>query len=150
LSEVYFTDIVEDREGNLWFGSNNGLYCMKGNPDDAITNLIHYAYDPEYKNSLSINSIKSLYVDRSDNLWIGTENGGLNLFDRANNRFWHYEKDDYDPKSLNNESIQTIYQDRIGNLWIGTFTGGLNIAMGNRDAIISYQNLPGAPFSHLR
>ncbi len=147
MSEVYFTDIVEDREGNLWFGSNNGLYCMKGNPDDAITNLIHYAYDPEYKNSLSINSIKSLYVDRSDNLWIGTENGGLNLFDRANNRFWHYEKDDYDPKSLNNESIQTIYQDRIGNLWIGTFTGGLNIAMGNRDAIISYQNLPGAPFS---
>ena len=62
-------------------------------------------------------------------------------------RFWHYRKDDYDPKSLNNESIQAIYQDKSGNLWIGTFTGGLNIAMKNRDAIILYQTLPGAPYS---
>ena len=147
LSDISFRDMTEDREGNLWFGSNVGLYCMKSNSDDKNTNLIHYSYDPKDKYSLSINQIKSLYVDNSDNLWIGTENGGLNLFDRDNNRFWHYFKDDYDPKSLNNESIQTIYQDRIGNLWIGTFTGGLNIAMGKRDAIISYQNLPGAPFS---
>jgi ligand-binding sensor domain-containing protein/signal transduction histidine kinase len=147
LSNTDFTDMVQDHEGNLWFGSNKGLYCMKGNPDDTISNLVHYKYDPEYINNLSINSIKSLYVDRSDNLWIGTENGGLFLFDRTYNKFWHYRKDDYDPKSLNNQSIQTIYQDRTGNLWIGTFTGGLNIAMENRDAIISYQNLPGATFS---
>jgi signal transduction histidine kinase/ligand-binding sensor domain-containing protein len=147
LSGINFTDIAEDKSGNLWFGSTAGLYCLKNNPEARITGLIHYGFDPRDKFSLSINQVKSLYVDYSDNLWIGTENGGLNLFDRGHKRFWHYRKDDYDPKSLNNESIQTIYQDKIGNLWIGTFTGGLNISMQNRDAIISYQNLPGAPFS---
>ena len=48
---------------------------------------------------------------------------------------------------MNNESIEAICQDKTGNLWFGTYTGGLNIAMKNRDAIIKYQNLPGAPFS---
>jgi ligand-binding sensor domain-containing protein/signal transduction histidine kinase len=147
LSDINFEDMAEDKEGNLWFGSTAGLYCLRNNPEARITGLIHYSFDPLDQYSLSINQIKSLYVDNADNLWVGTENGGLNLFDRDHQRFWHYRKDDYDPKSLNNESIQTIYQDRIGNLWIGTFTGGLNIAMQNRDAIISYQNLPGAPFS---
>jgi signal transduction histidine kinase/ligand-binding sensor domain-containing protein len=147
LSDLYFTEMAEDRDGNLWFGSTAGLYCLKSNPESRLTGLVHYRYDSHDQYSLSINQIKSLYVDNSDNLWVGTENGGLNLFDRDHQRFWHYRKDDYDPKSLNNESIQTICQDKIGNLWIGTFTGGLNIAMQNRDAIISYQNLPGAPFS---
>jgi ligand-binding sensor domain-containing protein/signal transduction histidine kinase len=147
FSETYFTEMAEDHEGNLWFGSTAGLFCLKNNGDGKIKNLIHYQHDPIDQYSLSINQVKSIYVDDSDNIWVGTENGGLNLFDREHNRFWHYGKDDYDPKSLNNESIQTIYQDRIGNLWLGTFTGGLNIAMRNRDAIISYQNLPGAPFS---
>jgi signal transduction histidine kinase/streptogramin lyase len=59
----------------------------------------------------------------------------------------HYRKDDYDPQSINNESIESISQDKAGNLWFGTYTGGINISMRNKDAIIKYQNLPGAPFS---
>jgi signal transduction histidine kinase/ligand-binding sensor domain-containing protein len=142
-----FTDIIEDWQGNIWFGSLEGLFCLKSNPEGKIINIIHYQHDPRDPYSLSINQIRSLYVDDTGNLWIGTENGGLNLFDSKNQKFWHYRNDDYDPKSLNNESIQTIYQDKTRNLWIGTFTGGINIAMENRDAIFSYQTLPGAPFS---
>ncbi|MDP2337792.1 MAG: two-component regulator propeller domain-containing protein [Bacteroidota bacterium] len=147
LSNTLFTDVIEDREGNIWFGSTEGLYCLKSNSEAKITNLIHYQHDAQDKYSLSINQVKSLYVDYEGNLWIGTENGGINLFDRENQRFLHYRKDDYDPKSLNNESIQSIYKDKTGILWFGTFTGGLNIAVKNRGAIISYQTLPGAPFS---
>lgn len=147
LSKTIFLDMTEDREGNLWFGSTEGLYCLKNNPEGKITNLIHYQHDEKDQTSLSINQVVSLYVDDLGNLWIGTENGGIDLFDRMDQRFWHYRKDDYDPKSLNNESIQTIYQDKTGNLWLGTFSGGLNIARKNRDAILNYQTLPGAPFS---
>ena len=147
LSDKIFIDMAEDREGNLWFGSTEGLYSLKYNPGAKITKLIHYQYDSHDKSSLSINQVTSLFVDDSGNLWIGTENGGLNLFDKENKRFWHYRTDDYDPQSLNNESIEAIYQDKAGNLWIGTYTGGLNISMKNRDAIFNFQNLPGAPLS---
>ena len=147
LSNTVFIDITEDRNGNLWVGSTDGLYCLKINNEAKITSLIHFQHDSHDKSSLSINQVTSLFVDDSGNLWIGTENGGMNLYDEKNKKFWHYGIDDYDPQSLNNESIETIYQDKTGNLWIGTYTGGLNIAMKNRDAIIKYQNLPGAPFS---
>jgi PAS domain S-box-containing protein len=147
LSKTYFMDMAEDREGNLWFGSTVGLFCLKNNAENKITPLIHYQYNSRDKNSLSINRVKSLFVDDTGNLWIGTENGGVNLFDRKNQRFWHYRKDEYDPKSLNNESIQAIYQDKTGNLWVCTFTGGINVAANHSDAIIHYQTLPGAPLS---
>jgi len=147
LSNAYVMDMIEDHEGNLWFGSTEGLYGLKNNPGAKITDIIHYKHDAQDKYSLANNRVKTLFIDDIGNLWIGTENDGINLFDRENQRFWHYRKDDYDPKSLNNESIESIYQDKAGNLWVCTFTGGLNISMKNRDAIINYQTLPGAPFS---
>jgi ligand-binding sensor domain-containing protein/signal transduction histidine kinase len=147
LLNTFFIGIIEDREGNLWFGSTEGLYCLKNNAENKITPFIHYRHNSQDKKSLSNNRVKSLFVDDSGNLWIGTENGGVNLFDRKNQRFWHYRMDEYDPKSLNNESITTIYQDNAGNLWVCTGTGGLNIAMKHGDAIIHYKTLPGAPLS---
>jgi len=147
LSHTIFSDIAEDNEGNIWFGSTEGIYCLMNNHKGETIELTHYEYDSHDKKSLSINQVTCLFVDDSGNLWIGTENGGLNLFDKVNKGFWHYRIDDYDPQSLNNESIETIYQDRAGNLWIGTYTGGLNIAKNHSDAINKYQRLPGAPFS---
>ncbi|MCX6238181.1 MAG: triple tyrosine motif-containing protein, partial [Bacteroidia bacterium] len=147
LSNTFFIGIVEDREGNLWFGSLEGIYVLINNPEAKITNLIHFQHDDKDKFSLSSNWIKTLFIDDVGDLWVGTDNDGINLFDKENKRFWQYRKDDYNSMSLNNESIQAINQDRTGNLWFCTFAGGLNIAMKNRDAIISYQTLPGAPFS---
>ena len=147
LLNTVFMNMIEDREGNLWFGSTEGLYCLKYNTKAITENLIHYQHDVQDNSSLSINLVTSLYVDNIGDLWIGTDNGGINLFDREKQSFRQYRKDEYDPQSLNNETIRAICQDRTGNLWFGTYTGGLNVAIKNRDAIIKYQNMPGAPFS---
>jgi len=147
ISNIFFLDMAEDPDGDLWIGSTEGLFFLKNSPEVKNISFIHYQHDKNDKNSLSINQVKSLYIDDLGDLWIGTENGGIDLFDRKSKKFWHYRTDDYDPMSLNNESIQAIYQDKTGNLWVGTFSGGLNLALKNRDAIIHYQNLPGAPSS---
>jgi len=147
LSNTFFLNMVNDREGNLWIASKEGLFCLENNTENKITPLKHYQHNPKDKNSLSINQVGSLFVDDMNNLWIGTENGGLDLFDRKNQGFWHYHKDDYDPMSLNNESINAIYNDKTGNMWVATFSGGLNVSTKNMEAIIHYQALPGAPFS---
>jgi signal transduction histidine kinase/ligand-binding sensor domain-containing protein len=147
LSNTIFINMIEDQEGNLWLGSTEGLYCMKNNPENRTEYLKHYEHDVNDKSSLSINLVRSLFVDDAGNLWIGTDNGGINLFNKEKQTFWHYRKDEYDTQSLNNEAIEAIYQDNTGNLWFGTYTGGLNISIKNRDAIIKYQNLSGAPFS---
>jgi signal transduction histidine kinase/ligand-binding sensor domain-containing protein len=147
LLNTDFLNIAEDQEGNVWFGSTDGLYSLKSSqePGDAV--LKHYYHDIKDINSLSINLVRSIFVDNSGNVWVGTDNGGLNLFNKEKQNFWHYRKDDYDPRSLNNEAVESIYQDKAGNLWFGTYTGGINIAINNRDGIIKYENLPGAPLS---
>jgi signal transduction histidine kinase/ligand-binding sensor domain-containing protein len=147
LAGTIFNNIAEDREGNIWFGSNDGLYCLKNNLSSGNGYLTHFNHNPIDKNSLSIDLVRCIFVDDLGNLWIGTDNGGLNLFNREKQNFWHYGKDDYNPQSLDNEAIESIYQDKTGNLWFGTYTGGINIATSNRDAIVKYGNLPGAPLS---
>jgi signal transduction histidine kinase/ligand-binding sensor domain-containing protein len=147
LSDVIFRNLAEDREGNIWIGSREGLFCLSYKDNDNDPDIIHYQHDNLDNHSLSIDLVNSLFIDVADNLWVGTENGGINLFDRLNKRFWHYRKDDYDPQSINNESIEATDQDKAGNLWFGTYTGGINIAKINKNAIVKYQNLPGAPFS---
>ena len=147
LSNTNFINIAEDHEGNIWFGSTDGLYCQRNNKKPGDEYLKHFYHDPNDNSSLSIDLVRSLFVDNSGNVWIGTDNGGLNLFNKEKQNFWHYRKDEYDPRSLSNDAVESIYQDKTGNLWFGTYTGGLNIAVNNRDAIVKYENLPGAPLS---
>jgi signal transduction histidine kinase/ligand-binding sensor domain-containing protein len=147
LAGTVFINIAEDLDGNIWFGSTDGLYCLKNDLKSGSDSLKHYYHVANDNNSLSINLVRSLFVDDSGNIWIGTDNGGMNLFNKEKQTFWHYGKNDYDPRSLNNEAIESIYQDKTGKLWIGTYTGGLNISMSNSDAIVKYENLPGAQLS---
>jgi signal transduction histidine kinase/ligand-binding sensor domain-containing protein len=144
IGSIYFLDIKEDREGNIWFGSSDGLFCLESEPGGADYKLVHFKNDPKDLNSLSNNRAKSLFFDREGMFWIGTENGGINLFDRNTKRFSHFLIDEFNPMSLNNESIHSIAQDRNDNLWFGTYGGGINLAVKNSDFIVHYKNLPGA------
>ncbi|MDM7924455.1 MAG: two-component regulator propeller domain-containing protein [bacterium] len=142
-ARAYFQDIVEDRTGTLWIGSlGMGLFSM---PMDAVSekSMVNYRRRPGDPRSLSGDRVLCLYVDSRDQLWVGTENAGLNLWDRTRRSFWRYEPDLYNPSSLSNNSIHAVFQDRTGNFWIGTFAGGVNVSKFNGDAIIHYQSIPG-------
>ncbi len=117
--------IYEDQFGQLWIGTNSGLSKF-----DRLTHrFINYRYEVSNPHSLSDNEVWSIYEDsysQGKTLWIGTRAGGINKFDRRNNRFIRYTRDFDDPHSLNNPAVLSIYQDRAGNLWFGTYSGGLN------------------------
>ncbi|MBN2103460.1 GHKL domain-containing protein [bacterium] len=143
LSNVLIYYIVEDMDGRIWLASNRGLFRIGLNASDMFI-IDHYMHDPGDEHSLTVDNILTLFVDGGNHLWIGTENGGLSLYDSVHDNFWHYRHDDYVPNSLNNESIHAIYQDNRDNLWIGTFSGGINRSLKNSEAILHYQHIPGA------
>jgi ligand-binding sensor domain-containing protein/HPt (histidine-containing phosphotransfer) domain-containing protein/PAS domain-containing protein len=144
IRDLFFLEIIEDREGNVWFGSDDGLFCLESGRQEKEIALTHYKNDPRDPHSLSINRARALYLDEDGMLWIGTEMGGINVFNKTNRNFDHYHIDDYNPLSLNNESIQTIVGDKQNNIWIGTWGGGVNITNKNSDFMLLYRNLPGA------
>jgi len=66
----YYTKIVSDRFSNIYISTtDNGIY--KINPQTK--SIFNYTI----KNGLTSNAVQSVFVDREDNLWIGTYGNGL-------------------------------------------------------------------------
>ncbi|MBS1601951.1 MAG: response regulator, partial [Bacteroidetes bacterium] len=83
--------------------------------------------EPDNPNSLPRNLVLSMAAGEGDELWIGTENGGLSVLNMKEGRFVNYMHDDLDNTSLSNNSIYSIYKDPQANMWVGTYSGGVNL-----------------------
>ncbi len=111
---------MEDRDGNLWVGTNLGLVRIL-KADSSITK---YRYSHSDNSTISSNDINVIFEDSQGGIWIGTSFGlnrmevDLGMFDRK-----MFEKNSN--KGPSNNTIYSITEDDIGNLWIGT-GGGLN------------------------
>ncbi len=121
LSYSVIYGIVQDSKGFMWFTSQDaGLNKFDGY---KFTIYKHISSDT---NSISINSINKIKIDKFGNLWIGTWGGGLDMFDPRLNTFTHYKKNPSNKNSLSNNKIQSLYvDDQTNTIWIGT-TSGLN------------------------
>ena len=112
LSSNQIYNVVQDNHGFMWFATANGLNRYDG------ASVKVYRHDPDDPSSLGHNFIRSLVVDQSGVLWIGTWGGGLNQYDREKDAFIRYQNDPDDPHSLIGGNVDLIYEGRHGMLWI--------------------------------
>lgn len=99
--------LEEDKNINLWAGDLSNLVQI----DKASQK--HFLY-PIGK------PVRSILEDRSGNFWLGTEGGGLILFDRKQKKIIsRYTTDE----GLCSNSILNILEDEEGNLWMSTYNG---------------------------
>ena len=117
-SRIYKT--VQDRDGYLWFGTQDGLARYDG------VGFRVYRHDPKDPDSLGGNAVTALFVDRDNRIWCGGEESGLNMLDAGRKRFAHYRHDAHDPASLGADDVWTITQDESGAIWTGSYAGGLD------------------------
>jgi signal transduction histidine kinase/ligand-binding sensor domain-containing protein len=146
LSQSSVLCILQDREGYMWFGTEDGL-----NKYDGYDFTI-YRPEPDNPYSLSSNRIFALYEDHKGTLWIATNGGGLNRFERETGRFYHYRNDDETSFSIGDDNVYTIYEDNSHRLWFGTLGGGLHKLVpadkeGAPPTFIKYKHDPGNPNS---
>jgi ligand-binding sensor domain-containing protein/signal transduction histidine kinase len=109
-------------ENGIWIGTDNGLDYL----DFETDQFTHYrasAEIPPDARSLSSNSIRTLFKDSNGNLWIGTSNAGLNMFNKSNNTFTVYKYNAKNPTTLSNNHILSITEGRNGEIWVGTANG---------------------------
>ncbi len=117
LSHSKVNCIYQDRQGFLWFGTNEGL-----NKYDGYSFTI-YQPDPEDPHSISANLIRCILEDSRGNFWIGTEAGGLNRFDRHRKTFTHFTANPSSEIVLSGNNVNAIIEDEDGYLWLGTEHG---------------------------
>ena len=121
LSQTSVMKILQDRQGFLWFATEDGLNRYDGYSFKVFR---HNADDPY---AISGNTVQSAYEDTKGRLWFGTYHGGLNLYDPLTEQFRHFRHDPNDPNSLSNDNVWVITEDGKGRLWVGTKEAGLNL-----------------------
>ena len=84
----------------------------------------HYYHKPIETNSLSFNTVSCFFEDSKGDTWVGTDGGGLNLFNKEDETFRHFTMEN---SNLGSNAVLSILEDSYGNLWVGTWEGGLNL-----------------------
>jgi signal transduction histidine kinase/ligand-binding sensor domain-containing protein/CheY-like chemotaxis protein len=124
--------LTQDKQGYIWFGTNNGVYRFDG------YTVKEYRRDAHNLNSLIHNNVNCIYAGKDGFIWIGTW-GGLTKFDPTMQIFTHFKHDPKNLKSISNNDIRAIEEDKDGNLWVGTFGGGINRLRKTTNVFDSYQ-----------
>ncbi len=99
--------ILEDKNGNIWLASWEGILKYDGTTFTNYTN----------KDSLRRHHIFTILEDTKGNLWFGTIGGGVYFYDGK--EFTNYTTED----KLASNRIGCFYEDKKGNIWVGTMNG---------------------------
>lgn len=136
LSNNYVISITQDKQGFLWFATEEGLNKFDG------TRFITY-----YKNDLSQNSqgitgneLNRVYADtKRPVIWIATQRDGLNAYNYNEQTFTAYLHDPENPHSLITNDVTDISPStqHDDGLWISTYYRG-----------IEYLDISSGQFTH--
>lgn len=133
LISNFVLSITQLNDGKLWIGTENGgisILNIQQNmfltPQNAIFQNIHPG-DDNY--SLSNQTIRKIYQDSFNNIWIGTYGGGINFISNRKSFFqtWNYSPIPNIKNTLSNKIAWGLCLDDKNRLWIGTDGGGIDV-----------------------
>ena len=115
LSQTRVSDIVQDDDGFIWFGTQNGLNRFDGYKCKV------FRHDPQRPDGLSGVYINALFKDRSGFIWVASDQF-LDRLDPVTEVFTHYSLVEPNRNGLA-ITISHISQDSSGFLWLSTNEG---------------------------
>lgn len=136
LSNNYVVSITQDKQGFLWFATEEGL-----NKFDGTRFITYYKNDPSQNNQgISGNELNQIYADTERPIiWIATQRDGLNAYNYRSQKFTTYQKDSQNPHSLITNDVTDIApaKQTTDGLWVSTYYRG-----------IDYLDIPTGKFTH--
>ena len=112
LSHSTIFAINQDKEGNLWFATYDGVNKYDG------YNFTVYRHEYANPNSIASDITRCIAIDDSDQIWVGTREG-LSFYNRRKNSFSNY----YYKKNGINVPINSIAPIKENWLMLGTAEG---------------------------
>ncbi len=110
LSSSYISCMMQDANGNIWFGTKGGGVCKYDGTD-----FMNYTE----KQGLPNNFVVCMAEDKDKNLWFGTDGGGVCKYDGKNFTILT------EKEGLINNAVWAMLCDKNNNMWFGSAGGGV-------------------------
>lgn len=108
------TLLYKDMKDNLWAGSvRGGIFSIKETYIKTYKEAIL-----DNTNGLSEQSVISLYEEKDGKVWIGTDGGGINLYDPSTDKFIHFP-------STYGDKVVSIAEVSETELMVSLYTKGI-------------------------
>lgn len=116
LSQNRVEKLFVDFKGDLWVGSKSALdrYSKDCNC------FFRYSANKSAPANQEAGQINAFVEDKDENLWIGTQQGGLFRYDRKSDQFTRFLNDSTNSDNLLSDEVRVLLVDRNNQLWIGT------------------------------
>lgn len=117
--------IFMDHQNIWWMGTpNDGLLYSYSNNLNHFEHILSLTDGPVTINHASVRAITKAM---DGTLWIGTDGGGIDVFDPYSNSKRIYMHNPDDSTSIASNSILTIYMDSYGRILLGGYNTGLAV-----------------------
>ncbi|MCX7987374.1 MAG: ATP-binding protein [Bacteroidales bacterium] len=135
-----------DHNKQLWIGTESSGLFVISNPEEVNQNfkVKHFVNYRSKVQGISNGTIYSIIQDAEKNVWIGIENGGVNIVYENhvlsdNPKFVRLLNNPFDNQTIGNNSVHALFCDNQKTVWVGTYGNG-----------ISYTNALLFKFKHYR
>ena len=136
LSNNYVVSITQDKQGFLWFATEEGL-----NKFDGTRFITYYKNDlPHNNQGITGNELNRVYADsKRPIIWIATQRDGLNAYNYDEQTFTAYQHNPENPHSLITNDVTDLSPSTQNDdgLWVSTYYRG-----------IEYLNINNGQFTH--
>jgi ligand-binding sensor domain-containing protein/signal transduction histidine kinase len=125
----YISDLEKGINDIVWISAGIEGFCKYDPNQVTFQHITHKPTDP---NSLSSRFVWSIMEDHKGNVWIATNDAGVNRIDYKTHKITHYwGKENNGP--LPSNSIVALFEDNQNRIWIGTNNQGTVIYDPNKN-----------------
>ena len=138
ISSNLLSYIFQDRQGNLWITSKLGdlNYVELNSP------FRNWYKKPNSKYELSRSLVNTVMVDKKNRIWVGYDQGGIDILDAEDVKPKIYISGDQ-LTGLGPGPVMFIFESRDGTIWVGKYLDGLKRYNESSGTFSSVQHIEG-------
>ena len=110
--------VMEDRDRNLWVGTNGGIQKLDPTTFKFTTPRLTYPNVPDFS------YVNSIIEDRKGNIWFTTSRSGVVCISKDKDEPLCYMTTN---SGICSNKTSELFEDRFGNIWIGSMDAGVSV-----------------------